>query len=428
VDRNFDTYRIYYDTTEVSTSSPSISRTQNQELWDFEITETTITNLQESLMSRYRFCIASEDIYGHSTPLSPPVYLFPVYGWLMGTVRDGSTNNPIRAEVEVVGDTQQTTASESGPYSLSLLGNSNYTVRYSLWGYASQEHAVYIAEYDTTFLDVELDPHPTITLFSDNFESGAPGWTHSSPPSWGDQWHISTERAHGGTHSWKCGNTGNGSYANLLDARLISPVISSIPDEARLFFWMQIEGERSWAYPDSAYDGGILEISANGGAFQQVTTMGGYPQTFRWRTGSGGAYTGPMPGQPCWANDLSWVKESVDLQPYAGQSLQFRFRFGSDVSGTHEGWYVDDVSVLALDLPPVGVPTGFTVAVEGNDVHLRWHSDGNYGYRIYSDTSAQGSFTTLVGETTGTEFVIAGGATATGIEFYIVRGWNGASY
>jgi hypothetical protein len=428
VDRNFDTYRIYYDTTEVSTSSPSISRTQNQELWDFEITETTITNLQESLMSRYRFCIASEDIYGHSTPLSPPVYLFPVYGWLMGTVRDGSTNNPIRAEVEVVGDTQQTTASESGQYSLSLLGNSNYTVRYSLWGYASQEHAVYIAEYDTTFLDVELDPHPTITLFSDNFESGAPGWTHSSPPSWGDQWHISTERAHGGTHSWKCGNTGNGSYANLLDARLISPVISSIPDEARLFFWMQIEGERSWAYPDSAYDGGILEISANGGAFQQVTTMGGYPQTFRWRTGSGGAYTGPMPGQPCWANDLSWVKESVDLQPYAGQSLQFRFRFGSDVSGTHEGWYVDDVSVLALDLPPVGVPTGFTVAVEGNDVHLRWHSDGNYGYRIYSDTSAQGSFTTLVGETTGTEFVIAGGATATGIEFYIVRGWNGASY
>lgn len=427
-DRNFESYWIYYDTADVSMNSPAVSRAEIPDLWDFELLETTVEGLDETLVLHYRFSIAGKDIYGHSAPLTLPVGLVSAYGWLMGTVRDGGTNDPIQAEVQVVGGTEQTTASESGQYTLFLLGNSAYTVRYSLWGYVSQQHAVYVAEDDTTFLDVELEPHPVITLFSDDFESGATGWTHSSPPSWGDQWHISSEEAHGGTHSWKCGATGSGNYANLLDARLTSPVIPDIPNEARLYFWMQIEGELSWAFPDSAYDGGILEISADGGPFEQVTTIGGYPKTFRWRSGSGGPATGPMPGQPCWADDPTWVEETMDLQVYAGQSIQFRFRFGSDASEAHEGWYVDDVSVIALDLPGISVPTGLVIGVEGDDLHLSWHSDANYGYRVYSDDNPQGSFTTLVGETTETELVIVGGAAAAGIKFYMVRGWNGALY
>jgi hypothetical protein len=74
------------------------------------------------------------------------------------------------------------------------------------------------------------------------------------------------------------------------------------------------------------------------------------------------------------------------------------------------------------------VPTGLVIGVEGDDLHLSWHSDANYGYRVYSDDNPQGSFTTLVGETTETELVIVGGAAAAGIKFYMVRGWNGALY
>jgi hypothetical protein len=427
-DRNFESYWIYYDTANVSVNSPSVSREDIPDLWNFELLETTLRNLNETLLPHYHFAIAGKDIYGHSAPLTAPVGLVSAYGWLMGTVRDGSTNDPIQAEVEVVGDTQRTTASESGQYRLFLLGNFTYTVRYLLWGYVSQMHTVYVAEEDTTYYDANLDPQPVITLFSDDFESGAPGWSHTSPPSWGDQWHISTERAHGGSHSWKCGDTGSGNYDNLLDAQLSSTLIPDIPDEARLYFWMQIQGEVSSAYPDSAYDGGILEISADGGSFEQVTTISGYPKTFRWRTGSGSPATGPMPGQPCWADNPTWVEEAVDLQPYVGQSVQFHFRFGSDASGRHEGWYVDDVSVVALDLPGISVPTGLVIAVEGDDLHLRWNSDANYGYRVYSDDNPQGGFATLVGETTETEFVIVGGAAAAGIKFYTVQGWHGASY
>jgi hypothetical protein len=426
VDRNFESYWIYYDTADVSMNSPAVSRAENPELWDFEVLETTVEDLDEALVRHYQFSIAGKDIYGHSAPLTTPIEVIRLYGRIMGTVRDASTTDPIRAEVEVVGGTERTTASESGHYVLALPGDSNYTVRYSLWGYVAQQHTLYVAEDDTTFEDVDLEPHPVITLLSDDFESGAPGWTHSSPPSWGDQWHISSERAHGGDYSWKCGRNGHGDYDNLLDARLTSPVIPNIPNEARLYFWMEIEGEISIGFPDSAYDGGILEISADGGPFEQVTTVSGYPMTFRWITSGGAPATGPMPGQPCWADDPTWVEKIMDLQAYVGQSIQFRFRFGSDASTRNEGWYVDDVLVMALDLPGISVPTGLVIVVEGDDLHLSWDSDGNCGYRVYSDDDPDGSFGTLVGETTETELIIVGGATTADIKFYTVRGWNGA--
>jgi bacillopeptidase F len=347
------------------------------------------------------------------------------YGRIMGTVRDADTADPLQAEVEVVGGTQRATASGSGQYVLVLPGDSTYTIRYSLYGYVPQEHTLYVAEDDTTFQDVDLVPRPVITLFSDDFESGAPGWTHSSPPSWGDQWHLSSEQAHGGTYSWKCGDTGAGDYANLLDARLTSPVIADIPDEARLYFWMKIEGELSGAFPDSAYDGGILEISADGGAFEQVTTEGGYPKTFRWQSGGGAPATGPMLGQPCWADDPTWVEEIMDLDAYVGQSIQIQFRFGSDAGTTNEGWYVDDVSIVAIGTCSAVEVTNLVILLEGDDLHLSWDADDNCAYRIYSDDDPEGTFTTLIGVTTCTEFVVAGRATSTDKEFYTVRGWDG---
>ncbi|MBU1936994.1 immune inhibitor A, partial [bacterium] len=230
-----------------------------------------------------------------------------------------------------------------------------------------------------------------------------------------------------GTYSYKCGDTGTGVYDDELDARLVSPVISDLPDDALLTFWMQIQGELSGTYPDSAYDGGIIEISADGGAFTQVTPDDGYPKTFRYTSGGGIPATGPMLGMPCWAQDLTWVEKTVELNAYAGQSIQLRYRFGSDIGGGYEGWYVDDIQIVALGEPVVDV-TGLTILLEGNDIHLRWDSDDNYGYRIYDDDNPMGGFTNFVGETTSNEFVIEDGVVSTQIKFYVVRGWDGSSY
>jgi hypothetical protein len=340
-------------------------------------------------------------------------------------VRDATTHNGIQALVQVVGGPQSTTCSPTGQYTLFLPGDSTYTLRYSLYGYISQDHIVDVITSDTTYQDADLVARPIVTVFSEDFESGASGWTHSSPSGWGDQWHVSTEQMHGGTHSYKCGDTGTGVYANLLDARLVSPTISSLPSDARLYFWMQIQGELSGAYPDSAYDGGILEVSANGGAFTEVAPVGGYPKTFRWLKGGGSPATGPMRGMPCWAQDLTWVQRTVELAAFAGQSIQLRYRFGSDNATGYEGWYVDDVQIVALGEPVTEV-TGLVIAVEGSDLHLYWDADDNYGYRVYSDTDPMGTFPTLAGETTANDWIDVGGASVEK-KFYVVRGWDGST-
>jgi hypothetical protein len=116
----------------------------------------------------------------------------------------------------------------------------------------------------------------------------------------------------------------------------------------------------------------------------------------------------------------------VELASFAGQSIQLRYRFGSDNATGYEGWYVDDISITAFGEPVTEV-TGFVILVEGNDLHLFWDTDANYGYRIYDDDDPMGSFTNKIGETTANDFVISGGAASAEMKFYIVRGWDGGA-
>ncbi|KPL07796.1 hypothetical protein AMJ86_02790, partial [bacterium SM23_57] len=103
-----------------------------------------------------------------------------------------------------------------------------------------------------------------------SFEAGASGWIHySNGGGWFDQWHISMEDAHSPVRSWKCGDSGSGSYYNLLDAYLESPEIT-LPSNSQMHFYHRIQSEASTSYPDSAYDGGIIEISCNYGPWEQV--------------------------------------------------------------------------------------------------------------------------------------------------------------
>ena len=350
---------------------------------------------------------------------------FPV---IAGTVRDSETLNPIEALVELEDGSRSTTANPvTGAYTLTVPGDSTYTMRYSLDGFVSQEHVLYVATAGTTYQDVDLAPRSVITVFEEDFESGAPGWTHEAAPTWSDQWHLSSELTHSGAYSYKCGDTGTGVYANLLDARLISPVISDIPDEARLYYWIQLEGETSGAYPDSAYDGGVFEISADAGPFEQITPNSGYPKMFRWESGGGSPATGPMLGQPCWADNPIWEQIVVDLDSYVGQDIQLRYRFGSDAGGGNEGWYVDDILITGFGPTEIFEPTGLVIIVDGTDLKLSWDADANYGYRVYSDVDPFGSFGTSVGETTANELILdmSGGFDAK--KFYIVKGWDGSA-
>jgi hypothetical protein len=227
---------------------------------------------------------------------------------------------------------------------------------------------------------------------------------------------------HNGTHSFKCGDAGTGQYVGHQDAKLTSPLIADLPESAVLSFWSNLDAQRSSLYTDSAYDGGMLEVSADSGPFIQIAPITGYTHTFRWRESSISAYTGPVPGAPCLSGTVGWTEYQVDLSVFAGQDIRIRFRFCSDTGVQREGWYLDDLAVTGVRDVMVVPPTGLTISVVGNDVLLNWYHDINPAYRIYSSTKPEVGYDTYVGTTTDTHFTIVDGLIPEDRMFYIVVG------
>lgn len=183
----------------------------------------------------------------------------------------------------------------------------------------------------------------------DNMESGTGTWTHYVVSSgFVDQWHRSNTRNYtpGGAYSWKFGDTGTGDYASLADGALESePVTLRETCYLRFRHWM--EAETSGSYPGYCYDGGIVEMSIDGGAWTQIAPVGGYP--YRIRTGS---TPGPFPAEtPVFSGNINWAEAVFEIFGYSGEA-RFRFRFGSDGADVMEGWYVDDVEYSGTGTDP----------------------------------------------------------------------------
>jgi hypothetical protein len=103
------------------------------------------------------------------------------------------------------------------------------------------------------------------------------------------------------------------------------------------------------------FDGGVVEISSDGGAtWSDVTTFGVTPgYTGALFVGSGNpiggrqAYSGASPGYP--------MRNQVSLdfgKMFAGMSVLVRFRIGTDVSAGAPGWDIDDVQVSGITNTP----------------------------------------------------------------------------
>jgi hypothetical protein len=179
-------------------------------------------------------------------------------------------------------------------------------------------------------------------IFADDLELDAVSWHHyQGPGDWLDEWHRETYRNHtpGGQTSWKVGGPGGANYSNLVHG-MLETADMVLPAQARLEFWHWIDAQAG-AVPPQCMDGGLLEISTDGGAsWTQLTPEGDYPYQTRPTT-----IPGPFPwGTPVWSGQHDWSEVGVDLGEYEGLA-RFRWVFGSDGVGTFEGWYIDDVRV-----------------------------------------------------------------------------------
>jgi hypothetical protein len=191
-------------------------------------------------------------------------------------------------------------------------------------------------------------------IFADDMEGGGAAWTHyAGPGTWSDEWHLETYRNHTpvGETSWKCGGAGAAAYGDLLYA-ILETAPFELPAASRLTFWHWCDAETSEAHTGYCYDGGLLEISTDGGETWDVLIPdGGYPFLVR-----AGGTPGPFAAEtPVWSGRHSWREVSVSLAGYEG-GTNLRWAFGSDGAATAEGWYVDDVRIYTN--PPSGIADG----------------------------------------------------------------------
>ncbi|MGD9561631.1 MAG: M36 family metallopeptidase [Pyrinomonadaceae bacterium] len=146
-----------------------------------------------------------------------------------------------------------------------------------------------------------------------------------------------------GTASDTAPNAAFGASPNAMgSSEITSPAISVNSAAATVSFRNQFNLE-------TGFDGGVLEISVNGGGFQDIIAAGGsflengYTGTINPATNS------PIAGRQAWTGASSGFVTSTAQLPAStnGQSVRLRWRHGSDASVAGTGWFIDTVVVRA---------------------------------------------------------------------------------
>jgi N-acetylneuraminic acid mutarotase len=188
-----------------------------------------------------------------------------------------------------------------------------------------------------------------VTLLNEGFESGTLGVFTStaiitSPitPVPTPGWASVASNPHSGTNSAFAPDPDR-----VTDTRLTTINSIMIPagvTTATLTFWHRFALE-------NFFDGGVLEVSTNNGATWADADFniqqGGY-------NGEIFVVGCPTPGTPhpfpqgkrVWTGSQTTYRQvRVNLLPYAGAPMKFRFRLGTDCATSGTGWNIDDVAV-----------------------------------------------------------------------------------
>jgi hypothetical protein len=188
---------------------------------------------------------------------------------------------------------------------------------------------------------------PSATPCSENFDG-------VTPPALPAGWVASTGATCVGSTVWVTSNSGtptpvadtapNSAFTNdpgcISDERLDSPNWSVTSATATLSF-------RQNRNLESGFDGCVLEVSVNGGAFQDILTAGGTFGTNGYNGTISVNFGSPIAGRMAWTGSTSsaFVTTTVNLPASAnGQMWRFRWRRGSDSSVAAVGFRLDTIT------------------------------------------------------------------------------------
>lgn len=225
------------------------------------------------------------------------------------------------------------------------------------------------SDSDSATVTVNVAPGcpPTPTgSFSDTFDPAQPGWvvdTNINAVPASQPWSVLPDgTAHSATNSYKT----DASTVDEKDDRLIAPP-QDLSSTSHLIFWHRFNTEDS-------YDGGVLEVSTNGGttwvdvetpAGTQFVT-GGYNGTIDTGFNSQIAGRAAWTGLPLSPTAMTMVE--VDLGAFAGVDRLIRWRYVADpftpgaLAG--ESWAIDDVQFTDLNVVTAVCPLA---PIAGND-------------------------------------------------------------
>ena len=132
----------------------------------------------------------------------------------------------------------------------------------------------------------------------------------------------------------------------LGDKRLDSPAFLIQSAAAQLTF-------RHFNITQTGFDGGVLEISIDGGSFTDILAAGGSFVTTPYDSVISSATGSPIAGRMAWTGNSGGYRTTTVNLPAAaaGKMIKLRWRYANDSSVTSAGWRVDTVSVTDILFP-----------------------------------------------------------------------------
>lgn len=187
------------------------------------------------------------------------------------------------------------------------------------------------------------------TSFSDDLENGPGNWTTSSTHLPGAPWTGADDYAHSGSASLFGPDVARTGTSDL--------ILDSVTLPAGVTSFLRFD--HAYGFEDDGggtYDGGVLEISVNGGGFQDIgSRLTDVPYTGAVSPSFGN----PLAGRPAFVGESFGYRASrATLTGLAGDSVRFRWRVGTDGSNptssgpAPEGWFIDDVRIYSCAAPP----------------------------------------------------------------------------
>ncbi|HYC62940.1 MAG TPA: M36 family metallopeptidase [Thermoanaerobaculia bacterium] len=160
-------------------------------------------------------------------------------------------------------------------------------------------------------------------------------WTLDFEPVLGDIAPFSIQTVTPLSHRWFGPNGGAPS-----DNRLVSPVFTVDGSGS-----VTMQFDHTWSF-ENLFDGGVIEMQVNGGAWPDVGTNGG---------GTTGCYnatplliaggTNPLNGRPAFTGTQNASQHCTITRAIApGSTVRFRFRTGADDNTAGTGWRIDNIA------------------------------------------------------------------------------------